>query len=105
DYLLQGALAPFVLKRPSPACTSGRQAYGETVMMKRHWICGAFAGAVLIALTAASAGAQVVQVSRGDARNAIGFTLGGFFPYGFESRPREDVLVQDLSSADFPHYL
>jgi opacity protein-like surface antigen len=75
------------------------------VMMKRQWLHRVLAGAGLLVLTSASAGAQVVQVSRGDARNAIGFTLGGFFPYGFESRPREDVLVQDLSSADFPHYL
>jgi opacity protein-like surface antigen len=75
------------------------------VMMKRQWLLGVLASAALLALTAGSADAQVVQVSRGDARNSIGFSVGGFFPYPFDSRPREDVLVQDLSSADFPHYL
>jgi opacity protein-like surface antigen len=75
------------------------------VMIKRQWIHGALAGVVLLALTAGSAGAQVVQVGRGEARNAIGFTLGGFFLRGEDGRPTDDVLFQDLHSADFPHYL
>ncbi len=74
-------------------------------MMKRQWLHRVLAGAGLLVLTSASAGAQVVQVSRGDARNSIGFTLGGFFLRGEDSRPTEDVLFQDLHSADFPHYL
>jgi hypothetical protein len=74
-------------------------------MMKRQWVSGVLAGAALVALTAGSAGAQVVQVSRGDARNAIGFTLGGFFLRGDESRDEQDVLLADaldLASFDRP---
>jgi opacity protein-like surface antigen len=74
-------------------------------MMKRQWLLGICASAVLLALTAGSAAAQVVQVSRGDTRNAVGFTVGGFFLRGEDSRPTDDVLFQDLHSRDFPHYL
>jgi opacity protein-like surface antigen len=76
------------------------------VMMKRQWLHRILAGAGLVMLTAASAGAQVVQVSRGDSRNAIGFTIGGFLLRGEDGRINEnDVLFEDLHSADFPHYL
>jgi opacity protein-like surface antigen len=65
-------------------------------MMKRQWVSGVLAGAALVALTAGSAGAQVVQVGRGDARNAIGFTLGGFFLPDVDSRSDDDTLRADL---------
>jgi opacity protein-like surface antigen len=65
------------------------------VMMKRQWLQRFLAGAGLLALTAASAGAQVVQVSSSDARNSIGFTFGGFFLRGDESRDADDVLLAD----------
>ncbi len=74
-------------------------------MMKRQWLHGIIASAALLMLTAASAGAQVYQVSSGDSRHAVGFTLGGFFLRGEESRPVDDVLFQDLFSAEFPQYL
>jgi hypothetical protein len=53
------------------------------------------------------ASAQVVQVSRGDARNVINFNLGYFALRGLESRDEEDILlpnVQDFAKAsDLEH--
>jgi hypothetical protein len=48
-------------------------------MLKRQWLHTIYAVAGLVALTAGSAGAQVVQVSRGDARHAIQITFGSSF--------------------------
>ena len=73
--------------------------------MKRQWLHGVVAAAGLLALTAASANAQIVQVGSSDSRQAIGFNLGGFFLRGEDSRSTDDVLFQDLHSPDFPHYL
>jgi len=74
-------------------------------MMRRQWIYRCLAGAGLVVLTATAASAQVVQVSNSDARQSIGFTLGGFLLRGEDSRDVDDVLFQDLHSRDFPHYL
>ena len=60
-------------------------------MIKRQWFLRGFAGIGLLALTAASAGAQVVQVSRGDSRHSINFNFGGFFPLGEDSRIPDDA--------------
>jgi opacity protein-like surface antigen len=64
------------------------------------------AGAGLLILTTTAASAQVVQVSSRDARHSIGFTVGGFFPRGDESRDDDDVLIADsldLSSFNRPY--
>jgi len=62
----------------------------------------------LIALTAivvtgasTPANAQVVQVSRADSRNLIGFNVGGFLPKGVDSRDPDDVLLANLNDLDF----
>jgi opacity protein-like surface antigen len=60
-------------------------------MMKRQWLHGVLAGAGLIALTAASAQAQVVQVGRGDSRQSISFNFGGFFPTAEDRRIPDDA--------------
>ena len=71
-------------------------------MMKRKWLSRVVLSTGLVALTAASASAQqVFQVSRGDSRNAIGFTIGGFFLRGEDSRPDNDVLIRDLDELAF----
>jgi opacity protein-like surface antigen len=49
---------------------------------------------------ASSANAQIVQVTRDDARHSIGFNLGYFAVKGEDSRVEDDVLVADLSAAD-----
>jgi hypothetical protein len=71
------------------------------VMMKRQWLHTIFAVAGLVILTAGSAGAQVVQVSRGDARQSIGFTFGGFFPVGTDARDDDDTILADLDDLAF----
>jgi len=71
-------------------------------MMKRQWCLGVLAAVALLALTSASAQAQVVQVSRGgDSRHAIGFTIGGFFPRGADGRTDDDTLVANLDDLAF----
>ena len=74
--------------------------------MKRQWLYTVFAAVGLLALTSASAQAQVVQVSRGaDSRHAIGFTFGGFFPTGNDGRDDQDVILANsfvLSAWDSP---
>jgi outer membrane protein W len=47
------------------------------------------------------ADAQVVQVTRGDSRNAIGFNLGYFALRGEDSRSEDDVLLADLDFLAF----
>ncbi|HET7217264.1 MAG TPA: outer membrane beta-barrel protein [Vicinamibacterales bacterium] len=71
-------------------------------MMKRHWlkvVRVALPGAFVAAM-AASASAQIVQVTRSDARHAVGFNLGYFAVKGEDSRVDDDVLVANLSSSD-----
>jgi hypothetical protein len=71
-------------------------------MMKRKWLSRVLLSTGLVALTAGSASAQqVFQVSRKDSRNAIGFTIGGFFLRGEDSRPDNDVLIRDLDELAF----
>jgi outer membrane protein W len=70
-------------------------------MMKRQWLQRALIGAGLLVMTSASAGAQVVQVSRGDARNAVGFTIGGFFPRGLDGRDDNDTILADVGELAF----
>jgi hypothetical protein len=68
-------------------------------MMKRLWLqsvrysMGLAAAAAILAPAAAQA--QVRQVSTSDHHQAIGFTLGGFFPKGLDSRVADDVLLRD----------
>src|ERR1700752_5214467 len=92
-----GALAPFVLRSSSQ----------EMVMMKRHWVHRArvcsltLAGLVLCAGVAAPAHAQVVQVTRSDAKHSVGFNLGYFMVKGVDSRIDDDVLLADLNDLLF----
>jgi opacity protein-like surface antigen len=67
----------------------------ENVMMKRFLMM-----VVMLAAMAGSANAQVVQVSRGDARHSVGFNLGYFAVKGEDGRVDDDTLVADLFSAD-----
>jgi opacity protein-like surface antigen len=64
------------------------------------------AGLTLAALLAsgafaAPASAQVVQVTRSDAKNAVGFNLGYFAVKGVADRVDEDVLLANLGSLAF----
>ena len=74
-------------------------------MMKRLWLqgvrcaTGLAAAAAILAPTAAHA--QIRQVSSSDHHQAIGFTLGGFFPKGEDSRVNGDVLFRDLDDLVF----
>jgi len=71
-------------------------------MMKRQWFVTVFAAVGLLALSSASAQAQVVQVSRGaDSRQAIGFTIGGFFPRGADVRDKDDTILANLDDLAF----
>jgi hypothetical protein len=74
-------------------------------MMKRLWLQGvrysmglATAAAIL---APAAVHAQIRQVSSSDHHQAIGFTLGGFFPKGEDSRVEGDVLFRDLDDLVF----
>jgi len=70
--------------------------------MKRQWFYTVFAAVGLLALTSASAQAQVVQVSRGgDSRHSIGFNFGGFFPRGEDARDVDDTILADLDDLAF----
>jgi hypothetical protein len=74
-------------------------------MMNRLWLqgvrysMGLAAAAAILAPSAAHA--QIRQVSTSDHTQAIGFTLGGFFPKGEDSRVTGDVLVRDLDDLVF----
>jgi len=77
----------------------------ERLMMKRLWLQGvryaiglATAAAVL---SPAVAQAQIKRVSSTDHRQSIGFTAGGFFPKGEDSRVDGDVLIADLNDLLF----
>jgi Outer membrane protein beta-barrel domain len=76
----------------------------ELFMIKRLWLHGVryslgLAAAAAI-LAPAAAHAQIRQVSS-DHRQAVGFTLGGFFPKGEDSRVDDDVLFNDLDDLAF----
>jgi opacity protein-like surface antigen len=85
-------LAPFVLRSSSQ----------EMVMMNRCWVHRVrvwsltLAALVLCAAVAAPAHAQVVQVTRSDAKHSVGFNLGYFMVRGVDSRIDDDVLLADL---------
>ena len=73
--------------------------------MKRLWLqgvrysTGLAAAAAILAPSAAQA--QIRQVSTSDHTQAIGFTLGGFFPKGLDSRDADDVLLHDQADLVF----
>lgn len=79
-------------------------------MMKRLWSTTAQLAALGMVLAAApsTATAQIVQVTRGDARHSIGFNLGYAWVKGEDGRPSDcftsdddcDTLVANLSSID-----
>jgi hypothetical protein len=68
----------------------------------RHGVgCVAVLGAIAFLLSPAPASAQISRVSSSDHRNAVGFTLGGFFPKGEDGRVSGDVIVRDLDDLVF----
>ena len=74
-------------------------------MMKRLWLQGVrysfgLAAAAAI-LSPVAAHAQIRQVSSSEHRQAIGFTLGGFFPRGEDARAEGDILFTDLDTFAF----
>jgi opacity protein-like surface antigen len=78
-------------------------------MMKRCWLnrvkassLGFVAGVTLLVGGLASpASAQIVQVTRGDARHSVGFNLGYFALRGEDVRVDGDVLLADLDDLAF----
>ena len=76
-------------------------------MTKRFWLNRArglglvAVAALLVGGSASSASAQVVQVSRGDARHLVGFNLGYFMLKGEDGRVDDDVLVANLNDLAF----
>jgi hypothetical protein len=77
----------------------------ELLMFKGLWLQrGRYSLAIVVAavvLAPIAAHAQIRQVSSSDHRQAIGFTLGGFFPKGEDSRVAGDVLFSDLDDLVF----
>jgi hypothetical protein len=71
--------------------------------MKRQWLRRMRVSSLVVVLAtlAVSAEAQVVRVSRGDARHMIGFNLGYFAVNGEADRVSGDVLVADLNDLLF----
>jgi opacity protein-like surface antigen len=73
--------------------------------MKRQWLYTVCAAVGLLALTTASAQAQVVQVSRsGDSRHAIGFNFGYFFVTSVDGRASgtpDDTILANLDDLAF----
>src|SRR3954465_14786127 len=68
----------------------------------RHGVrCVAVLGAIAFVLSAVPASAQISRVSSSDHRNAVGFTLGGFFPRGEDGRVDGDVIFRDLEDLAF----
>jgi len=68
----------------------------------RHGVrCVGVLGAIAFLLSAVPASAQISRVSSSDHRNAVGFTLGGFFPKGEDGRVSGDVIVRDLDDLVF----
>jgi len=78
-------------------------------MMKRYWLnrvkvssLGLVAGVTLLVGGLASpVSAQVVQVTRGDARHSVGFNLGYFQVKGEDGRVDDDVLLANLNDLAF----
>ena len=73
--------------------------------MKRLWLQGVrysmgLAAAAAI-LAPAAAHAQIRQVSTSDYRQAIGFTVGGFFLRGLDARDERDTILADSDSLAF----
>jgi opacity protein-like surface antigen len=74
-------------------------------MMKRLWLqsvrysTGLAAAAAILA--PAVAHAQIRQVPSSEYRQAIGFTVGGFFLQGFDSRDERDTILADRDSLAF----
>jgi hypothetical protein len=56
---------------------------------------------LVLGALASTADAQIVQVTRSDARHAVGFNLGYFAVKGEADRVDGDVLVEDLNSLAF----
>jgi hypothetical protein len=76
------------------ACSTMGRAYRPlpeviTMLRTRTWLA-------LIMVT--TAGALFVPASAQAQSQAINFSVGAFFPTGFDGRPDEDVLVRELSS-------
>ena len=70
--------------------------------LNRVGVPGLVAAMVLLAGGLASpANAQVVQVTRADARNLVGFNLGYFMVNGEDSRVDDDVLLANLNDLAF----
>ncbi len=83
-------------------------------MMKRHWLKVARVSSALVLLVAmlaaypSSADAQIVQVTRADARHSIGFNLGYLWVTGQDGRPDDcftgdddcDTLIANLRATD-----
>jgi opacity protein-like surface antigen len=76
--------------------------------MTRQWLAAVriiLSAAIVFGSTAVlaprSAEAQVIRVTRADARNMVGFNLGYFALRGEDSRVDEDVLLADLPSLLF----
>jgi hypothetical protein len=57
--------------------------------------------ATVVLLAPTSAFAQITRVTSSDHRNAVGVTLGGFFPRGEDGRVEGDVMVADLNDLAF----
>ena len=68
----------------------------------RHGLrCAIGLAAAVVLLAPASAFAQITRVSSSDHRNAVGVTLGGFFPRGEDGRVEGDVMIADLDELAF----
>ncbi len=73
-------------------------------MMKRVWRQAAWAGVLMAAalvLVPSAAQAQIVRVSRGESRQAVGFNIGYFAVKGEDSRVDGDVVVENLQGFEF----
>ena len=68
----------------------------------RHGLrCAMGLAAAVVLLAPASAFAQITRVSSSDHRNAVGVTLGGFFPRGEDGRVDGDIMIADLDDLAF----
>ncbi len=67
----------------------------------RHGVRYAIGLAAVVLLVPASAFAQITRVSSSEHRQAIGVTLGGFFPKAEDGRVEGDVMVRDLEDLVF----
>lgn len=68
----------------------------------RHGVrCAIGLTALVVLLAPSSAFAQITRVSSSDHRNAVGVTLGGFFPRGEDGRDDGDVMIADLPDLAF----